>query len=129
MHLPTTLTLLTALLTTTHAAKTNEQICQSKNKNVPLAIQAFCAPTNLVVPSTYASNGKHAGQYGPKDTIVSIAGTCSPAQWVPQKYCLAQFYEMCANSRAKGAQTNDYGRDGCQKWVIDVGPRATWGLN
>ncbi|KAK5138250.1 hypothetical protein LTR08_003311 [Meristemomyces frigidus] len=125
MKLSLTLALVGALASTA-LAKTNEQKCQSKNKNVPLAIEAFCAPTNLVVPSTYATNGKHAGQFGPKDTVVTITGSCSPAQWVPQKYCLSQFYEMCAYSNKKGAQTNAYGRNGCQSWKIDVGPRATY---
>jgi hypothetical protein len=59
--------------------------------------------------------GDLAGRGASKTAVsVKIAGSCAPAQWVPQKYCFIQFYNMCAyRVRERG-----YGRDGCQTWGI-----------
>ncbi|TKA27180.1 hypothetical protein B0A50_04517 [Salinomyces thailandicus] len=122
MKLSITALLLTALAATEVSA-THQEKCQKKNGHVVQAIQQFCGKTNLVVPSNYAVLGAHVGTGGPQDTRVYITGTCSPAQWVPQKYCLSQFYALCAGSPhgSKGDSQGSYGRHGCQNWNIDVG--------
>ena len=66
--------------------------CSIKDSSVVNAIGKFCQKTNMVVPSTYATTGM-SGYAGHK-THIRITGTCGPAQWVPQKYCLSQFYHM-----------------------------------
>ena len=66
--------------------------CSNKDPSVVNAIGKFCQNTKMVVPSSYATGGM-AGYSGHK-THIRITGSCSPAQWVPQKYCLSQFYHM-----------------------------------
>ena len=66
--------------------------CSNKDPSVVNAIGKFCQKTNMVVPSSYASGGMMG--YSGHQTRISITGNCSPAQWVPQKYCLSQFYNM-----------------------------------
>lgn len=127
----TTTFVLTALLATSTLALTDQQECQHKNGHAVQAIQQFCAKTNIVVPSTYAANGAHVGTNGPHDTRVSITGVCSPAQWVPQKYCLSQFYNMCATGNDVGDTAGrQYGAGTykCQSWALDVGNKWLGGL-
>ena len=66
--------------------------CSNKDPSVVNAIGKFCQKQNMVVPSKYASGGMMG--YAGTQTRISITGSCSPAQWVPQKYCLSQFYHM-----------------------------------
>lgn len=47
-----------------------------------------------------------------------ITGSCRPAQWVPQEYCMKQFYQMCVNGDALGNREARFGRNKCQKWTI-----------
>ncbi|KAK5123273.1 hypothetical protein LTR85_002703 [Meristemomyces frigidus] len=97
-------------------AATDQQNCKHKTKggHTITAIEAFCSNTGIVVPSAYAANGKSSG--GQK---VGVRGNCSPGQWVPQKYCLAQLYHMCATSPDDhGNGVTKYGRNNCQDFYI-----------
>lgn len=88
--------------------------CGQKNPDVNRAITAFCAKTDIVVPSDYASNG-----FGSNGYHVSISGKkCNPPQWVPQGYCRMQFAQMCANGDGKGLKNTRFGRNQCQGWHI-----------
>jgi len=59
--------------------------CLISRPNLYTAINNFCTKNNMVVPSSYANAGKsHNGKW------VGIRGTCKPAQWVPQHYCISQ---------------------------------------
>ena len=108
--------------------KTDSDVCWKKNQNVVKAIEGFCSNSNVVVPSTYAKNGYHVGQYGNHDTTVQITGDCGPPQWVPHHYCMAQFYNMCANGKKHGDMNlRQYGRNNCQRWHILVGKIGTHG--
>ncbi|CAK4031774.1 Hypothetical predicted protein [Lecanosticta acicola] len=92
-------------------AKGQPKLCGSdKHNSIQQAIGKFCQKTNIVVPSTYATNGMR-GNDG--KGFVSIEGTCHPPQWVPQEYCMEQFNNMCANEEV----TKKFGRNGCQTWI------------
>ncbi|KAK5129724.1 hypothetical protein LTR08_002935 [Meristemomyces frigidus] len=103
-------------LATAAYALTDQELCSKKRygKSNVLAIQGLCAKTNMVVPSTYAQKGhKHGGQKA------AIQGNCSPAQWVPQYWCLKQFYDLCAHTTDdKGEDTKKFGSNGCQSFYI-----------
>lgn len=95
---------------------TNAQNCAAKNPNINRAIAAFCNKDNLMVPTQYSENGVRVG-----NVAVSIQGTCKPAQWVPEKYCKSQFYELCASEPLEAYAINRW--YGCQDFVIAaVGP-------
>ncbi|KAK4901819.1 hypothetical protein LTS10_011306 [Elasticomyces elasticus] len=109
-------------LAATAMAKTDQQKCQHKNGHAVQAIQRFCQKTDMVIPSDYARNGAHVGTGGPHDTRVHIDGSCNPWQWVPQKYCLSQLYNMCAQGDGAGSYgARFYGNNNCQTWVLNVG--------
>ncbi|TKA42476.1 hypothetical protein B0A54_06926 [Friedmanniomyces endolithicus] len=117
-------TTLTALFATTTLAMTDLEMCQKKNPHAVQAIQQFCAKTDIVAPSSYATAGAHVGTGGAHDTRLSIEAVCSPAQWVPQKYCLSQYYNMCATGDDVGdANDRFYGAGNyhCQTWHFSVG--------
>ncbi|TKA71483.1 hypothetical protein B0A55_06943 [Friedmanniomyces simplex] len=119
-------TALTAAFATTTLAMSDQAMCQKKNAHAVQAIQQFCAKTNIVAPSSYASAGAHVGTGGPHDTKLSITAVCSPAQWVPQQYCLSQFYNMCATGDDVGdASPRLYGSGAyhCQTWNFAVGAK------
>lgn len=101
----------------------NSLSCGKTNPSINAAISAFCNPkaksNDLFVPSAYASKGKVSG--GAK---VSIAGVCSPKQWVPVQYCATQFHVMCA----KGKSSQRFGRGGCQNWKIETGAGSLVGV-
>ncbi|KXT12646.1 hypothetical protein AC579_4211 [Pseudocercospora musae] len=90
--------------------------CKGKNPAVFEAINKFCSKTNLVVGSTYSRNGVKSNN---RLATVRINGDCKPAQWVPQKYCKSQFYELCNRGDSNGANGARYGRNACQWWRID----------
>lgn len=108
---------LTFLLTALVALATadNQATCEKKNHNLVIAIKKFCSKTNLVTPSPYSTKGMDSPDH---HSHVSIEGMCSPAAWVPQEYCLGQFYWMCAHGGAHGARTALYGQNQCQDWKI-----------
>ncbi|KAK5716446.1 hypothetical protein LTR15_009337 [Elasticomyces elasticus] len=113
MQLPTILPVLLAALGA--EAKSNRDICTDKNPSATNGIGKFCQKTDMVIPSDWAKNGM-SGYNG--KTIVHIRGKCSPAQWVPQQYCMSQFFEMCAQGGKHGGSKRNYGNNGCQKWEI-----------
>ncbi|KAK5729603.1 hypothetical protein LTR17_011790 [Elasticomyces elasticus] len=96
-------------------AKSNRDICTDKNPSATNAIGKFCQKTDMVIPSDWAKWGM-SGYNG--KTIVRIKGNCNPYQWVPQQYCMSQFFEMCAQGGKHGAKKRNFGNNGCQKWEI-----------
>jgi hypothetical protein len=74
---------------------------------------------NQTVPSfkaklgSYSKNGR---------TRVNInGGSCAKTSWVPRKYCISQFYRVCAVSVKAGRGGNGvlgFGPGGCQKFTI-----------
>ena len=93
-----------AMALTGTANATNYATCFNKAANVASAIWDFCAKTNIMVPSDYASMGKMNG-----DAFVTILGSCKPKEWVPQDVCREQFYEMCAAGDHLGNSRNTIG--------------------
>jgi hypothetical protein len=53
---------------------------------------------------------------------VNIQGvTCPKPAWVPRKYCISQFYRVCAQSVRSGRGGSGqlgYGKNGCQRFII-----------
>jgi len=48
-------------------------------------------------------------------------GTCKGPSWVPRKYCISQFYHVCAVSVRQGIGGSwqlGYGPGGCQRFII-----------
>lgn len=73
-----------------------------------------------MVPSNYASYG--ASGVG---VHVNVGETfdnqvCSPPQWVPQQYCLSQFFAICATGMRDGTGHAAFGAGSrkCQGWNI-----------
>jgi len=98
----TTIIVLLTLLATSASAATDFQNAVKCGKNFPKvnqAIEAFCSkktkngkPANdLVVPSDYAREGVLTLGLQGSGIKVAINGNCSPAQWIPYKWCMAQF--------------------------------------
>lgn len=100
--------------------------CGQRFPRINQAIEIFCnkadgdGPSNdIKVPSQYAGRG--VGTIGMKGNKlhIKIDGNCSPPQWVPHQWCLAQFHDLCANTRdPRGWNWRAYGRNGCQKFKI-----------
>ncbi|KAK5127543.1 hypothetical protein LTR85_006883 [Meristemomyces frigidus] len=116
--------LLTALTAGTAfaAAESDLEKCQKKDSHAVSAINTFCLNSNIVVPGNCATKGFHIGTGGPKDTTVYIVGNCSPGQWVPRDICVRQLMNMCATSPggSHGDSAQNFGRNGCQQWFINV---------
>jgi hypothetical protein len=50
---------------------------------------------------------------------VYLLANCKPPQWVPEVWCMANFFNMCVNMSDKYKATAYYGKDGgCQAWRI-----------
>ncbi|KAK3109871.1 hypothetical protein LTR53_016417 [Teratosphaeriaceae sp. CCFEE 6253] len=92
--------------------------CAGKNQGVVNAIGRFCQKTDMTVPSWWAQRGMDSPD---GRTQVHISGKCAPPQWVPQKYCFSQFWNMCAWGGHHGGSVRHYGTNNCQKWVINYG--------
>jgi hypothetical protein len=48
-------------------------------------------------------------------------GTCAKISWVPRKYCISQFYRVCAASVKAGRGGNGqlgFGPGKCQRFII-----------
>ena len=87
--------------------------CRHKNKNAFDAIHKFCfGKSGIMVPSNYAESEKYAGNAFVK---IGESSTCNPPQWVPRKYCLSQFYQICANKKWGKAR---FGRNKCQSFHV-----------
>ncbi|KAI6849468.1 hypothetical protein KC332_g1866 [Hortaea werneckii] len=133
------LTLLVAIMAATEVTAVSDHVvCYTKNSFAIDAIHAFCrSRKDIVVPSDYAHKGGVARKSGRNKsgidyalmTNVHIDGNCKPAQWVPQKYCMFQFKNMCANAGKGyyGASEKRFGRNKCQKWSIVVKVRPKTG--
>ncbi|EME45020.1 hypothetical protein DOTSEDRAFT_33622 [Dothistroma septosporum NZE10] len=105
---------LVSLVTLAFATVTYAGKCSIVNyPGVVNAIDRFCAKQDMTVPSNYAAAGKNSGFPWPA-AHVQINGNCGPAQWVPQKYCITQFQNMCGNQKTQ----QRFGRNGCQIWNI-----------
>ena len=99
----------------TGALANNHDECSRIHPRVLNAIDTFCKKTDIVIPSWYGN----AGAVDKDDVFwVGITGKCKPAQWVPQKYCKSQFYDMCAHADKNGESTRHYGNGKCQEWGI-----------
>ena len=52
-------------------------------------------------------------------SVCLIAENCKPPQWIPEKWCFHNFYNMCNNVNRNSKVTAYYGKDGgCQAWRI-----------
>jgi hypothetical protein len=126
MQLPTIALLFAALATLSLTASSNESICRSKSTRTSsqayAAIRAFCARTDLVANAPYAMEGKYAGpnQIGTHAFIAAKSKCPSSSNWVPQKYCLEQFYETCAKGDNAGHGRRSYGVGQCQEFNLQV---------
>jgi hypothetical protein len=126
MQLPTIALLLTTLATLSLAASSNESICRAKSTRTSsqayAAIRSFCARTDLVANAPYAMEGKYAGpnQIGTHAFIAAKSKCPSSSNWVPQKYCLEQFYETCAKGDKAGRGRRSYGVGECQEFNLQV---------
>ena len=99
------------------AVANDQAACQEKNGNLVKTIQAFCSNQALQVPSSYASRGATSSD---KHSHIYIDGSaCKPAEWIPQSFCLSQFYNTCANGGAHGGNVGMmFGNGGCQVFKI-----------
>ncbi|KAF2485864.1 hypothetical protein BDY17DRAFT_322671 [Neohortaea acidophila] len=107
----TTILLLTLGAATSTTANPASR-CAAKNGAIQDAIDLFCTNTHIMVPSQWAHDGLQFG-----NAHVSIRGHCSPAQWVPQQYCVSQFQHLCAGTYG-GFGFAHYGEGGCQEFRI-----------
>lgn len=92
--------------------------CAEKAPHVVKAIGQYCTRlgTKNVVPNANANKGRKA-KYQGKYANVRITANCNPGQWVPQEFCMRQFYQICAES-PKGKGARKFGRNQCQGWYI-----------
>nr|POE78438.1 cobalt/magnesium transport protein cora [Quercus suber] len=104
-----------------------QRSCANKNLGVINAIGKFCQNDSIVVPSKHAGKGQQ-GHVDDSWANIQITGDCNPPQWVPSKYCLSQFQEICAKGDKDGAGSQTFGRDGCQTWTIYNGRKEPEGF-
>lgn len=50
--------------------------------------------------------------------LTPFLGNCKPVQWVPDKYCHQNFFNMCVNMNKNNKARAKYGNGGCQDWHI-----------
>jgi hypothetical protein len=127
---------LLAFLTITSATEAtkwqNAVKCGQRFDRINYIIDMFCRHSQeatemrngMYVPSEWAKQG--IGMTGVRGNrfVVKIEGNCQPAQYVPYDWCKSQFQAMCANTKNKwGYQTQHFGRNSCQKFII--GPRSS----
>ncbi|KAF2864043.1 hypothetical protein K470DRAFT_50583 [Piedraia hortae CBS 480.64] len=105
-------TLILAFLAGAYAL-TDEEHCHKKNKYAPEVIRQLCNTDTMRVPNSRAFAG-----ITNQGAMVTIDGTTCKSEWIPQKYCLSQFFNMCAHGDRNGQATASYGTHGCQKWQI-----------
>ncbi|KAK3109872.1 hypothetical protein LTR53_016418 [Teratosphaeriaceae sp. CCFEE 6253] len=96
-------------------ALSDMQLCAAKNQGGMNAIGRFCQKTDMVAPSKYASDGMWSPDLR---THVAISGNCNPPQWIPEKYCYSQLFNMCAHGGKHGGSSHHYGNNNCQHWKI-----------
>lgn len=129
---------LLALITFVSAASDwqNAVKCGQRFPEINAAFEFFCRnPHNgairspqggMMIPSPWAQEGVgHTGRRGNRFRV-AVESSCSPAQYLPYKYCMSQLQAMCANTKNKwGYHTQHFGASGCQKFII--GPRSSSG--
>ncbi|GAB7334766.1 hypothetical protein MBLNU13_g06691t1 [Cladosporium sp. NU13] len=109
MQLPTIALLFALLSTISLAAQSNESLCLAKSQRTgslaAASIRALCAKIDLVANSAYAMEGKYAGpNVVGTHAFVAVKNHCPyGSDWIPQKYCLSQFYETCAREDKRGS--------------------------
>ena len=116
---------------------TNYDRCMSNNLAFVKAIEGFCKRPGskpIHVPSKYATGGAAYRIKKGFAVWARVEGRCKPKQWLPRKYCLEQFYEICAKTSdtklhhvsLRGFGRMDYGwkkmKNGksCQRFVIEL---------
>lgn len=105
--------------------------CANKNPAVVNVVGQFCQKKDIVVPSRYAAThimpeSKILHNLLNSTVEITYSEKCqrerpyngAPAveEWVPQEYCISQFYEMCAEGDLHGYANRNYGN--CQYWSI-----------
>ena len=137
-HITLPLLALLALLTFTSAASDwqNAVKCGQRFPQINSALEYFCRnPRNgdyksgqggMMIPSPWSQEGVgYTGLRGNRFRV-AVESSCSPAQYLPYRWCKSQFQAMCANTKNKwGHQTQHFGASGCQKFII--GPRISSG--
>ncbi|KAM0705285.1 hypothetical protein Q7P35_008075 [Cladosporium inversicolor] len=101
MQLPTIALLSAFLSTLSLAAQSAQSLCRAKSQRTgslaTASIRSLCSKTDLVANSKWAMQGAYAGpnQIG-THAFVAVKNHCPyGSDWIPQKYCLSQFYETC----------------------------------
>ncbi|KAK5132855.1 hypothetical protein LTR08_008571 [Meristemomyces frigidus] len=98
----------------------NIDLCVKKNPSVLNAIGKFC--TKFAQQDKLMIGGGPLGRLQmtgyDQRVVVGITGQCKPSQYVPMKYCLSQFEDMCAHGNAHGGKHSKYGNKDCQHWKI-----------
>ena len=126
MHFPTLALLLAAFAAVAFSAQSNESLCRAKSQRTgslaAAAIRSYCAKTDLVANSLYAMEGKYAGPniVGTHAFVAAKSSCPSASNWIPQKYCLSQFYETCAGGDKYGHGARSYGKGGCQEFNLQA---------
>lgn len=126
MHFPTLALLLAAFAAVAFSAQSNEAICRAKSQRTgslaAAAIRSYCAKTDLVANSLYAMEGKYAGpnRIGTHAFVAAKSSCPSASNWIPQKYCLQQFYEVCARGNKSGHGRGSYGVGQCQEFNLQA---------
>lgn len=119
------LALLTFTLHGAHAL-TNQQICQNKCNTYRAgpcaAITQFCSRTDIVANSNYAMQGSFSGRNGQgigTHAFVAAKSSCPKTNnWIPQKYCFSQFYEVCAKGDKYGHGAQAFAEGQCQEFNL-----------
>ncbi|OQO10683.1 hypothetical protein B0A48_03983 [Cryoendolithus antarcticus] len=97
--------------------------CRSLHPKVCGAINTFCnhgysSTSRIFTGDNWATNGVRNG-----NAWVRIAQSCGDRQYVPWDVCFKQFYDMCVyGTKERGEANRDYGRNGCQHWIINNPP-------
>lgn len=126
MRLPTLSLLFALLATISLAAQSNESICRGKSQRTgslaAASIRAFCAKQDLRANEVYAMTGKYAGpnRIGTHAFVAAKSKCPSGSDWIPQKYCLSQFYEVCAQGDQSGHGRRSYGVGACQEFNLQA---------
>lgn len=120
LHTPLLLSLSALALASGPSDAENIAKCHKRNPDILKAIHDFCnkpAGDTIMVPSPYADAGTTVGK-----AHVSVTGDCKPKQWLPRKWCLLQFHEICGldmGFSGKGYGAMLQGRDNCQRFNIE----------
>lgn len=123
MKLPSRSLLVAIAASGTHASladvEANKLTCLNRYNGAWKAITAFCAHAHVDTGSEYAIKGATAqGTNGA--TTAYIIGKCPADQtWVPQEYCLSQFWYTCADPpQNEGRGYKKFGHDNCQEFNL-----------